>query len=577
MLNNVIKLMRSPFQIFTNESFFSRSLIPAFSLLIFIISMQISWAESQELPAVWKNKVIKIANNIQKSQAKLDNNQEYIFSDAFKKNQFAKGIANYRNVLKKVPPSNDPLLVSTQEKLQLLEKTFANAGMGKADTSSVSTVSSSKANTNTSKGVTQSSMPKGTGKQLVSGQKVRVKKLIRDMKAVLASIKTEGPSDLQSAAIVNKFKSTIEKYTNALNRYKDYTSEPLVIEAVQTYKELRSKLSIEFKRAQAQLKQLGNPAELMAAIDAKLQGKKVPKSLIAPFSAEEAQDWYKQINEIKLVSKEVISEVHRIASATNLDLTGGKYGVQRANSMLHWADKAVRDSEVSITNTATQLNHQFKFQDKHELPYFRKLDPKNKKDRANAFLQEGAEARIYARLDRQLALSKSFTAFDKAVGTVSDEKQARVAEIMALRKKYGEDRIKALGTSKLPKAVSSDNEMLAIAKDIVETPSYELGQHGPIVLTTKEIVTREQEVSRDTIKDVDVSLSGNITWSGSRETWNYKWQEFKFATPIKDNNGDWYIWWITAKNYSSGASTTPINKWISGRMTKGSLILEKNF
>jgi len=544
------------------------------------MTTQISWADSQELPAVWKNKVTKIANNIQKSQQKLVNDRETIFSDEFRTNQFGKIIENYRSVLKKVPASNDPLLLSTQEQLQILEKAFVNVDKGKTVTSTAPAASTPKLNnTKTVQTSTQSATPKAKakGKQLVSGQKVQVKKLIRDMKGVLGSLKTEGPSDLQSAAIVNKFKSAIQKYTKALNRYQDYSEEPLVIDAVQIYKELRTKLSTEFKRAQAQLEKLGNPAELMAAVDAKLQGKKVPRSLIAPFSDEEAQEWYKQINEIKLVSKEVVSEVQRIAAATNLDLTGGKYGVQRANSMLHWADKAVRDSNAAVKQSTDQLNNQFKFQDERELPYFRKLDPNNESDRANAFLQEGAEARIYARLDRQLAMSKSFLAFEKATGNVSDTKRQRVAELIGLRKKYSEDLIKAVGVSRLPKAVVNDANMLSIAKQVIEKPRYKHGQHGPIILTTKEIITLEKEVSRDTVKDVDITSTGKLTWSGTRETWNYKWQEFKFATPIKDESGDWYIWWITAKNYSSGASTTPINEWVSGRTTKGSLILEENF
>jgi len=174
-------------------------------------------------------------------------------------------------------------------------------------------------------------------------------------------------------------------------------------------------------------------------------------------------------------------------------------------------------------------------------------------------------------------MSKSFLAFEKATGNVSDIKQQRVAELIGLRKKYSEDLIKAVGVSRLPKAVVNDANMLSIAKQVIEKPRYKYGQHGPIILTTKEIITLEKEVSRDTVKDVDITSTGKLTWSGTRETWNYKWQEFKFATPIKDESGDWYIWWITAKNYSSGASTTPINEWVSGRTTKGSLILEENF
>ena len=605
MFNNtseVAKLKQQAFLISTkktdsNDRLFSFSKFISFLItLLFVItflgsfnyalaetpSTNVQDAQSQELPAVWKNKISKLAKNISKSRQSLTSNRESIFDDPFKTKQFANKLENYRSSLSKVPASNDPLLITTTEDLLTLEKEFAEANSVKGKAVTSQSPSPKTAVTKPIKQVTKSTTPESTappkGKQLVSGQKVQVSKLIRDMKNVYSSIKIEGPSDLQSASVVNKYKAAVDKYTTALKRYKEYTGSPLVIDAFQTYKALRTKLSTEFKRAQSQLAKLGNPAKLMAAVDAKQQGINAPKWLPAPFSEEDIQAWVKQTKEIKKTAADVTAEVQRISAATNLDLTGGKYGVQRANSMLHWANKAVRDSDAALSETEMQLNHQFQFQNKHELPYFRKLNPDNEKDRANAFLQEGSEGRIFVRLDKQLAMAESFAAFEQATkGNISAEKQARVDEVIALRKKYSEDRIKAVGISKLPKPASNDVKMLAIAKDIIEKPDYEMGQHGPIVLTTKEIVTREQEVSRDTIKDVEISLSGKLTWSGTRETWQYKWQEFKFVTPIKDNSGEWYIWWITAKNYSSGASTTPLNEWVSGRTTKGSLILEENF
>jgi len=72
-------------------------------------------------------------------------------------------------------------------------------------------------------------------------------------------------------------------------------------------------------------------------------------------------------------------------------------------------------------------------------------------------------------------------------------------------------------------------------------------------------------------------MDWTITSSGERETWNYKWDEFKFATPIEDENGDRYIWWVTARKHESGWEKTPIGYWVSGDSVKGSLILPGNF
>jgi len=42
------------------------------------------------------------------------------------------------------------------------------------------------------------------------------------------------------------------------------------------------------------------------------------------------------------------------------------------------------------------------------------------------------------------------------------------------------------------------------------------------------------------------------------------------------HSNEWYIWWITAKNFSSGGARTPLNKWVSGETSKGNRILKKN-
>ena len=284
------------------------------------------------------------------------------------------------------------------------------------------------------------------------------------------------------------------------------------------------------------------------------------------------------------VAKKAVAELKRIAPTANLPLTrgtvqqGAAYDKQDLNRLMHFANGNLQDVNEALQKTGANLKSQFKAQDS-ELAYYRELDPDNEKDRMNAFLQEGSEARIYGELDRQLAFAKSVVAYQKAFGKEpTPVSAARVTEIADLRKTYAENRRKALGDSKLPEPKSTDAERIAIAEKILAEPSYEYGEHGPIVLTTERIVERTKTVSRAEIKDVDVSLSGDITLSGTETTWNYAWEEFKFATPIKEDGGDeWYIWWITAKKFSSGWERTPIGRWVSGGATKGSVILRENF
>ncbi len=309
-----------------------------------------------------------------------------------------------------------------------------------------------------------------------------------------------------------------------------------------------------------------------------------PGWLPAPFGETEARNWVQKAARAQQTAKQAVAEIQRIAPVANLPLTrgtvqqGAAYDKQDLNRLLRFAEGIQRDVAAAVQQTGANLKTQFEAQD-GELAYYRELDPDNEKHRMNAFLQEGAEAEIYGGLDRQLAFAESVVAYQRAFGKEpTPASAARVAEIAELRKTYAENRKRALGNSKLPEPKSTDGGRIAIAKQILAEPSYEFGEHGPVVLTTPEIVERSKTVSRAEIKDVDVSLSGDITLSGTETTWNYAWEEFKFATPIKqDGSDEWYIWWITAKKFSSGWERTPIGQWVSGAATKGDLIPRDNF
>ncbi len=46
---------------------------------------------------------------------------------------------------------------------------------------------------------------------------------------------------------------------------------------------------------------------------------------------------------------------------------------------------------------------------------------------------------------------------------------------------------------------------------------------------------------------------------------------------FKKNNENWHVWRITVKDFSTGGSNTPIDRWVSAKATKGDLIPQENF
>lgn len=256
---------------------------------------------------------------------------------------------------------------------------------------------------------------------------------------------------------------------------------------------------------------------------------------------------------------------------------GFPYDHQDINRLLRFAQGTVQKVDESRDTTRSNLKAQLGGLD-NELDYFRKLDPDNDTHRMNAFLKEGAPEEIHSRLNAYLDIANSAAHFMAAFGQQPTANvQNRLDEIEQLKIQYDAQLEQVAGAYKLPKAISENAERLAIAQQIIEKPSYKFGTHGPIVLTTADIIDREREESEEMFTDVDISLSGNITLTGTKTTWTYRWQEFKFATPLQDDKGNWSVWWITARKFSSGGGHTPIGEWVSGKAVKGSLIRAGNF
>jgi len=179
---------------------------------------------------------------------------------------------------------------------------------------------------------------------------------------------------------------------------------------------------------------------------------------------------------------------------------------------------------------------------------------------------------------RLRAYGEAALAIEEGLGNDGARPKAFLKKLAGYEAKLAGAEAAALESFKLPKPKSKDKKRLKAAKAILETKKYGFGKYGPIVLTTEDIVSRERKDKEINVEDVDVSIHGDVKWSGTETVWTYKWDEFKFVTPIKDKGSDdWYMWTITAKKFSSGGERTPIGKWVSGKAYKGSPILKKNF
>lgn len=418
---------------------------------------------------------------------------------------------------------------------------------------------------------------------LTSGERVRLQRMVRDMESAMQAIDAQGLGPFQHEAYVQRWRASIERYRNDLLRLPQ-GDDPDLQAAFTKLAELEALVAFGAREGASQAAELGDVQATLAAIERELRANRAPQWLPAPFDDDEALRWARIAASAKLGAQQAMEQLEHIGAVAHLPRnpgtvdTGAPYDIQDVDRLLRFAHATARAVDDALQETVANLGMQFSAQDR-ELEYFRRLDPENPSDRMNAFLQEGAQERIYGELDRQLAMTRSLAAWQRVFGAKpGDAIRARIEEIEALRGRYAVQRLQAVGDSRLPEPRSADTDRLAIARAILAEPSYGFGEHGPIVLTSPEIVQRERQVSRAEIKSIDVSLAGNVTLEGTETTWHYRWDEFKFATPIRDTeSGDWYIWWITAKQFESGWEGTPLGRWVSGAATQGDLIPEKNF
>ncbi len=414
---------------------------------------------------------------------------------------------------------------------------------------------------------------------LVSGERVRINKLLRDILSVSVTVVTTGPSLLQDPVKVAAYKKRLNQFAQALGRYPQIDDND-VKAARLAYQNLRKKLSDEFNRAKEQLAKLGNVQQRLASLDANYKKYRIPPILSAPFSEDDAQAWVKQAGEARTSAEHSLKELADIGKLAYLPnnpgtpQSGAPYDANDVKRLQQGAQSTLKKIEIEANNLIDRLENRLKQIENEVLTRFQE-DPNG--DKRWVFIGEGRKKLAFSTFDKSMGLAKSALYIEQALGKKAERARAVIDKIRHAKNSFIKRRDIALRTSRLPEPQSTDSKRLEIARKILKKPKYKFGEFGRIILTSKQIIDRERKDSEIKIDDAQVSLGGDVKMSGTKTTWTYKWKEFSFAVPIKEENSDiWYIWWITAKNFSSGGNRTPLNQWISGKATKGNQILKAN-
>jgi len=415
--------------------------------------------------------------------------------------------------------------------------------------------------------------------QMISHQRVQLRKLNRDINSAISTIDQNGPKPYQSSGYVKQRADRLNFFKQSLTRFANFPTDPDYLTAQQAIANYENMHNFGIQHAQKELQSLGDvQARLQAMSDALV---KVAGPPIYPYTESSINDWISALARTRNTAEKALPYLSDIAQRAYLPNTpatrsqGADFDANDVNSLIRHYQQSIRDVDQNLetfkANIDTQVNHL-----SSTLNYFNSLDPANSNDQIKGFLGKGSEEESLKRLAETRQLAASAVAFSSLLKRAELAQHQQVLnQVEQTTQIYKANRQKAMNLVRMPEPASRDKNLLNIAKETLENPQYEIGDLKRLVINSDKN-HYEKETSEDRYDKADISLSGDITLTGTRTTYFYEWDQFQVATAERESSGKHYIYYSTLKFFTKGAPTTPLNRWIVSGRIQGSEIPEEN-
>ncbi len=452
----------------------------------------------------------------------------------------------------------------------------------------------------------------GPPRQMISQYRVRIKKVARDIQSRSDTMDKGGVKPFQDAEYVSKLQKSAGSFRASIAKYADFKDNPDVVAATEALAKFENMIKFGRGHAAKELAALGDVQGRLRTINQQIRQLKRPPTPQEPYEAGELGQWLTQLATLRpaaVKTYQPLPIIKQRAYLPNNRLTveqGGAYDLQDVDRLERSLIGLVKgiDAEQKAFGEHLEL---VVANVKKGLASYKGFDPADRSDQSNHFLAAGRADEIRARLakDEQTAVEAaqyakliSDPSYQKRLGLAKkapapaepgvqpakakqaaakvaqqakpvesplyQKRLALVKEVQATAALYEANYQKARALVRMPKAATQDGKLTAIAKKTLAGYDY-VGDIKRLVINTEK-AHRTKTTSEAKYDNVDVSLSGTVTLTGTKTTYFYEWDEFQVATaePVGDIH---YIFYSTLKYFTSGASTTPLNKWIvSARM-----------
>jgi len=418
-------------------------------------------------------------------------------------------------------------------------------------------------------------------KRMISQQRVRVKKLQRDIASASDTLNKAGPKPFQDARYVAKAEQRLNNFSVSLGKYNDFAGDPDVVAAGNALANYGNMIAFGKDHAAKELEVLGDVQKKLAAIEQSIRKLTAPETPSHPYQQGELKTWLIQLAKTRKAAIAIHKPLPEIKKRAWLPDTrqtvsqGGAYDLKDVDrldrSLRGIVGKMEQDVKTFSANLALAVKHA-----SETLPFFDAFDPTDSLQQTKHFLSEGRADEVRKSLaDTELLFSEA-AEYSKLLKHKDYEQRLTLLEKARKSSDLYEDNYrKAMELVRLPEAASTDSDLLEIAEETLGNPRYDyVGDIKRLVINTDK-TTRSKETSQSKFDKLDISLSGDITLSGTKTTYFYEWEEFQVATaePVKDK---FFIFYTTLKKFTKGSNTTPLNRWVIASRLQGSEIPEDN-
>lgn len=414
---------------------------------------------------------------------------------------------------------------------------------------------------------------------MISQYRVRIKKIQRDIASVFDTMDKGGVKPFQDPAYVRKFETSAQRFRESLTTYDPWKTDPDVVRAEEELQKLVNMINFGKDHAAKELAELGDVQGKLTNIESQFRELKQPPTPQEPFAPGSLSQWLTGLATTRQAAAKlyeplpVIKERAYLPNNTGVVQSGAAYDfndvVRLENGILGLVNNIDSELKKFGENLTYMINHV-----REQVQYFTQFDPADEQDQVRHFLSEGRADEVRAQINRDLQNVAEAAHYAKLLNDPSYGERARLhTEIQGILQNYEAQYQKARELIRMPEAASTDSELTKIAKECLAQYDYIGHIERMVINAPKRHLSKE--TSEEKFDDVDVSLSGNVTLTGTKTTWFYEWDEFQVATaePVGDK---YYIFYNTLKYFTSGASTTPLNRWVLSARIQGPEIPKEN-